>query len=207
MNSDLPWKLAWVSFENLVLQTQLQSQTKSLTAAIREKKKKNSKKDLTWSIGSGFASRQCKSTAKLSVLLELENASGKELKKAESILSSIISGLTKEPGFVERSVLSNNTQKRLSVMEDCLLRAGVAMRSLAQSANLGSAKVFTAVTAVLLPSDCVAKNSPACRDFCEMLGVNPKSKYVELGIENRKLYDSYLMRDGDILVGEEVTCR
>ena len=89
------------------------------------------------------------------MLTELENASGKELKKAELILSSIVFGLTKEPGFDERAVLSNNTRKRLSVMEACIFCTGTVMRSLARSANLGSVKVLIAVTAILVPSDCV----------------------------------------------------
>jgi len=207
MTSHLPWKLSWVTLENFVLENKLKAALLSSTAVNRENEKTHTNRNLPWSVGSDFSSRQNKFIAKSRVLAELESASGKEIKKAESILSSIVFGLTKEPGFVERAVLSNDTRKRFSVIEDSILRAGAAMRCLARSANLGSAKVLTAVTAVLLPSGCVEKNSSSCRDFCETLGINPKSKYVELGIENRKLYDSFLMRDGDILVGEEVTCR
>ena len=128
-------------------------------------------------------------------------------KKAKSIPSSIVFGLTKEPGFEEMAVLSDETRKKFLVIEACMLRAGLAMRSLTRSANIGSVKILTAVTAVLLPLDCVNKKSASCRDFCDMIGINHKSKYVELAIENRKLYDSFLMLEGDILVGETVSCR
>ena len=207
MTSHLPWKLAWVTLENIVLENKLSSSLLSSTAVNRENEKISANKDLAWSIGTEFSSKQSKYNANARVLTELESASGKELKKAELILSSIVFGLTKEPGFEERAVLSNDTRKRLSTMESCILRAGTAMSNLARSANLGSVKVLTAVTAVLAPSDCVETNSQSCRSFCDTLGLNPTSEYVELGIENRKLYDSFLMLEGDIVVGEEVTCR
>ena len=63
------------------------------------------------------------------------------------------------------------------------------------------------MTVVLLPLDCVNKNSASCQDFCDMIDINRKSKYVKLGIESRKLYDSFLMLEGDILVGEIVSSR
>ena len=207
MTSHLPWKLAWITLENIVLEDKLKTSLLSSTALNREDDKISANKDLAWSIGTEFLSKQSKYNAKARVLKELESVSGKELKKAELILSSIVFGLTKEPGFEERAVLSNDTRKKLSTMESCILRAGTALRSLVRSANLGSMKVLTAVTAVLAPADCVETNSQSCQNFCDTLGLNPKSKYVELGIENRKLYDSFLMLDGDIAVGEHVTYR
>ncbi len=36
-------------------------------------------------------------------------------------------GLTSKPGFNERAVLTNDTRKRLSVMEACMLRVGTVM--------------------------------------------------------------------------------
>ena len=135
MSSDMPWELAWVSFENEVLKNKLESATKSsakssaATGGWKAKEATNNK--MAWAIGSGFPSRQAKYNAKARVLLELESASGKELKKAESILSSIVFGLTKEPGFDEMSVLSDETRKKLLITEVYMLRTGLVMRSLA----------------------------------------------------------------------------
>ena len=103
MTSHLPWKLAWVTLENLVLETKYNTALLSSTAKNRENEKLSANRDLAWSIGSGFSCRQRKNTAKTRVLTELENASGKELKKAELILSLIAFDLTKEPGFDERA--------------------------------------------------------------------------------------------------------
>ena len=89
MTSHLPWKLAWVTLENIVLENKLSSSLLSSTAVNRENVKISANKDLAWSIGTEFSSRQSKSNAKARVLTELESASGKELKKAELILSEV----------------------------------------------------------------------------------------------------------------------
>ena len=81
-----------------------------------------------------------------------------------------------------------------------MLRTGLAMRILTQLANSRSAKVLTPVTAVFLQLDRVDKNSASCQDLCDMIGINRKSKDFKLGIKDRKLYDSFLMLEGHILV-------
>ena len=122
--------------------------------------------------------------------MELESASGKQLKKAKLILSSIVFSLIKEPpGFEEIAVLLDDTINNLSITEACMLRTRTATRSLTRLSNIGNAKVLTstAVTAVLLPLYCVDTRSMSCQYFCDMIGINCKSKYVKLGIETRKL--------------------
>ena len=159
MSSHMLWELAWVSFENEVLKNKLESATQSLAATSRWKADRDTNNQMPWTIGTGFTHKQAKYNAKSRVLMELGNASEKQLKKAELILSSIVFGLTKEPGFEEMSVLSDRTRKELLITEACMLHAGLAMLNLARSANIGSAKILTAVTEILLPLDCLYKKS------------------------------------------------
>ena len=99
MSSHMPWELAWISFENEVLKNKLQLAMKSSTATNQEKAKTAMNNEMAWAIGSDFQSRQAKYNAKSRVLLEVESASGKQLKKDRSIFSSIVFGSTKQSGF------------------------------------------------------------------------------------------------------------
>ena len=47
----------------------------------------------------------------------------------------------------------------------------------------------------------------ALKRQCHLLSINQQSNYVKKGMENRILYDQYLSLEGDIAVGETVSCR
>ena len=124
------------------------------------------------------------------------------------ILTSIVSGLAKHPDFQEYTVLSEASRQRLSTIDASIASAGKVIGGLAKSVHLGAAKVLTSVTAVMMPSDCLANaGDMSRRDFCQLLGMNRKSKYFDIAIENRKQYESFLKLEGDIKVGEKVSCR
>ena len=63
-------------------------------------------KEKKWSLGKDFKDKSLKSKAKVCVLFELELVTGKEITKAQSVLSSIVADLTNEKEFIELSVLS-----------------------------------------------------------------------------------------------------
>ena len=59
--------------------------------------------------------------------------------------------------------------------------------------NLSSAKILTAVSAVLAPLPVLDEEEPVSkRKFCDMLGINQKSKYVQMGFDNQERYNAYL---------------
>ena len=63
--------------------------------------------------------------------------------------------------------------------------------------NLASAKVVTAVTAVLLPPTCLKKNNDMSRrEFCNLFSINRKAKYFQSALENRQQYESFLQAKG-----------
>ena len=159
-------------------------------------------------MGTDFNDRYSKYKAKSRVLSELEMATGKELSKAQAVLSSIVLGLKDEPGFIETSILSDSNRRRLSAIEASITSANKIIFGMAKLINLGTAKVLAAVTAVLLPSTCFGEGADVSRrDFCELIGINCNSKYFEFAVEKRKQYDSFLNLEGDISVGEKVSCR
>ena len=86
-------------------------------------------------------------------------ATGKELAKAQVVLSSIVSGLKDELGFIETTILSESTQQRLSAIEASITSANKIIVVMVKSINLGTAKVLAAVTPVLLPSTCFGEGS------------------------------------------------
>lgn len=208
MSSSLPWEKAWLSFQNQVLQQQMEAMKRSSATSLGHKSKADAAKEKKWSVGEDFKDPRNKYKAKMRVITELEKVTGKELSKAHSVLSSIVSGLTNEPGFNELAVLSENTWKRLASIDASITSAHRVISKMTKSMNLGTAKVLTAVTAVLLPPTCLDKKEEAeRREFCKLLSINGRSKYFEYAVENRKEYNSFLELEGDISVGEKVSCR
>jgi len=77
-----------------------------------------------------------------------------------------------------------------------------------KSFNLGTARILTAVSAVLALQFANDSTYAISRQaFCDMIGINRQSKYVDAGFRNRALYDTYLDLEGEIQVGERVSCR
>jgi len=66
----------------------------------------NEKKTQPWEEGEDFKDAQSKRCAKSSVLDEIEARSGKQIKKAQAIISGVVSDLSKENTFVDIEILS-----------------------------------------------------------------------------------------------------
>lgn len=177
-------------------------------AQTRHQAKSNTVKSQQWEYGEVYNDRRSKSRAKILVLDELERRSGKQLLKAEEILSGIISELSCEHGLDEAAIWSSHTKGRMQAMEASISSASKLISGMSRNFNSSTARILTAVSAVLAPQPdgdgCV---SVSRRQFCEMLGINRNSKYVELGFENRKLFNEYLkLEEGPVAIGEEVSC-
>ena len=73
--------------------------------------------------------------------------------------------------------------------------------------NLETATVSTTATAVLLPETCFDDDATEDRRvFCKMFLMNIRLKYFETAVENRNEYNSFVQLDGNISVGEKVSC-
>jgi hypothetical protein len=70
--------------------------------------------------------------------------------------------------------------------------------------TLRSTQLLTGLCAMTAPQD---EASVSIRDFCSVLGINPKAKYVRAAFENRKEYNDYFALDGPIQINERVVCR
>ena len=96
--------------EYQVLQQQMRAMKFSTSTSLGHNSKASVNKEKAWSMGTDFNDCYSKYKSKSRVLSELEMAAGKELAKAQAVLSSIFSGLKDEPGFIETSFLSISTQ-------------------------------------------------------------------------------------------------
>ena len=128
--------------------------------------------------------RSAKYESKARVLSQLEKVTDKELSKAESILSSIVHDLSKQPGFIKTSVLSKERQRQISAVQASFGSAQKIIGSMSKSMNIASARILTAVTAIMMPANCFEKGSDVSqRDFCHLLGINRQSKYFEVAAQ------------------------
>ena len=169
----------------------MEAMKRSSGTSFGHKLKADATKENEWSVGEDFKDPSSKYKAKMRVITELEKITSKELSEAHSVLLSIVSGLTNEPGFNELAVLSENTWKRLASINASITSAHRVISKMTKSMNLGTAKVLTAVTAVLLPPTSLDKHEEAGqREFCKLLLINGRSKYFEYAVENRKEYNS-----------------
>ena len=168
----------------------------------------NSKKTKPWEEGEDFTHPQSKHRAKNAVLAEIEVRSNKQIKKAHAIISGVVSDLSKEKSFDDLEILSTKTKSKYRTMERSITAATSVIAGMTKSFSLGTARILTAVSAVLAPQ---SANGPldiiSRRAFCDMMGINRQSKYVEAGFRNRALYETYLDLEGEIAVGERVSCR
>ena len=208
MVNPVPWEKAWLSFECQVYQKLLIKDGLSGAAYRGHETKDDAKRSNDWSLGTDFSGKNTKSKAKLRVLSQLEIQTEKELAKAESVLSAIVSDLKQEAGFNELSVLSVATKKRLATIDACFSSARKFVGKMTKSMNLASAKTLTAVIAVLLPSACFENDDDISRrDFCNLLSINRQSKYFENALRNRKKYNAFFDAEGELSAGDLVSCR
>ena len=159
----------------------------------------NEKKTQPWELGEDFKDAQSKWRAKSSVLDEIEVRSGKQIKKAQAIISGVVSDLSKENTFDDIEILSSKTKSQFRTMERSIASASSVIFGMTKSFNLGTARILTAVSVVLVPqSTNGSTDAISRRAFCDMIGINRQSKYVDAGFRNRALYDAYLDLEGEI---------
>ena len=80
MIHEIPWQNAWLSFENQVLQLQMESMNQSSKVLSGHESRVNATQSQPWSVGTNFRDCQSKSKkAKLCVHAELETVSGEKI--------------------------------------------------------------------------------------------------------------------------------
>ena len=170
--------------------------------------KAEEKRSKDWSVSTDYSSFSAKSKAKSRLLSELEIVCEKELAKAESVLSAVVSDLKEKGDFNELFVLSEETQKRLTTIDACFTSARIFFGKMTKLLNVTSAKNLTSVVAVLLPEKCFKEgNEVSQREFCNLLSINQKSKYFDTAFKNRNKFNSFLDAKGELSAGELVSCR
>jgi len=117
MIDNLPWKLVWTEFQREVNLLQFQAMKLSLTAANRHNDKVETTQHMDWSKGTDFEDRFLKHRAKATVMLELERVTTKEIIKSQSVLSAIVSELSREDSFSETSILLDGMKSRIQTIE------------------------------------------------------------------------------------------
>jgi len=168
-------------------------------------------KTLPWVEGLKYNDAQARYRARLAVMEEIELRSEKHLKKAWSILTGVVTELYNEKSFDAIEILPIRTQQKLRTTEQSIVSASKVIAGMTKSFNLGTARVLPSVSAVLAPSLATSSEndtiqSTSKRAFCDMLGINRKSKYVDAGFKNRSMYNEFLELEGEIKVGEKVSC-
>ena len=109
-------------------------------------------KTLQWVEGLEYKDAQARYRARSAVMEEIELRSGKHLKKARSILSGVVTELYNEKSFDAIEILPVRTQQKLRTMEQSIVSASKVIAGMTKSCNLRTARVLTAVSAVLAPS-------------------------------------------------------
>ena len=72
MSSSMPWEKAWVSFENQVLQLQMEQLKLSSAASLGHKSKVDAHLEKKWTAGEDYKDRNSKSRSKYCLISELE---------------------------------------------------------------------------------------------------------------------------------------
>jgi hypothetical protein len=116
MEMDGYWRYLWVYAEREISNDKLASESKSAASRKGHQTRAEKIEAKEWEIGDGFKDAAAKHRAKDAVLSTLETFSQKEISKAEPILRSIISDLSKE-GLREEEILSNKTQRRIITVD------------------------------------------------------------------------------------------
>jgi len=130
MTTEWPWKYLWLYIENKANIHQIESMRLNNAALSRVKSKGDSIHAKDWEHGEDFTNRGRKCHARSSVMDELEMRSGKQLAKAESVLSSIVSELAEEHGLTEENILSLSTQSRIKTMEASMISASLLIQDM-----------------------------------------------------------------------------
>ena len=208
MESDWPWSNLWAAFENEMNKLKIEDLNRRVAAMKGAKTKSEHKVSADWVRGEEFKNADTKAYAKKLVLSELERACEKNMTRVESILSSIIVDCVKH-GLTEHNLLSPLQRKRMSIFEDCTSNAKLAVDGLRRSGVKQSVHILTSFCAIMAPPSQESNKNAVFsrRQFCKLFGFNRNSKYLKMGIKNRRSFNNYLALKGEIKVGEKVCCR
>ena len=157
--------------------------------------------------GGGFTDPQAQWGAKNSVLAEIEVRSFKQNTKAHAIISGVVVDLSKEKSFDDLEILSSKTKSKYWTMERSITVTTLVIAGMTRSFSLRTARIITTVSAALAPQSANGSlDMVSRRAFYNMMGINRQLKYAEAGFRNRALYETYLQLEGEIEVGERVSC-
>ena len=205
MNTEWPWLLLWDSVQNKVNELKIEGIENTNRTKMGHDTRDYSLVAKDWEGGEEFNTPANLYTAKRAVLNELEKRSGKEIMKAVSILSSILTNLV-ERGLNELDILSKDTKEKFNVLGSMIDNAIQAIRGLKKNCNKHNARVLTGFCAIMAPAS--NDNELSMRRFCDLFELGRQSKYVELGLANRKMYNEYLSKtDSPLVVGDRVSCK
>jgi len=201
METDDYWKYLWVYAESEISKRKLEAAARSTAARKGHQTRVYTVIAKEWERGNGFKDAHEKWRAKAPVLSALEQYSQKDMAKAEPILCSIISELSKG-GLREEEILSDKTKQKMATVNAMIGSASSLINQMTKKLTLKSTTLLTGLCAMLAPQPTNADVS--MRDFCDVLNINRRAKYVVDGFDNRDENNKFLELDGPIQVGEQV---
>eukprot|EP00984_Skeletonema_dohrnii_P017124 scaffold7728_cov75-Skeletonema_dohrnii-CCMP3373.AAC.2 len=204
METDDYWKYLWVYAESEISKQKLEAAARSTAARKGHQTRVDAVVAKEWERGDGFKDADEKWRAKVPVLSALEQYSQKDMSKAEPILRSIVSELSKE-GLHEEEILSDKTKQKMATVNAMVESASLLINQMTKKLTLKSTRLLTGLCAMLAPQSAISNVS--VRDFSDVLNINRNAKYIVDGFENRKEYNKFLELDGPIQIGEHVVCR
>jgi hypothetical protein len=202
MDKDDFWKYLWVYAENEINNNKVAKEARSAAKRKAHQTRADAIKQKEWEKGEEFKDAPQKHRAKASIMSAIEQATNKETKKAEAVLSSVINDLTKE-GLNEERVLTDHTFQLLATAADMLGSVKALIKQMSKNMTLKSARLLTGLVAMMVPQ----LGRVSIRDYSRLIGVNRDAKYFCDALDNRDAYEKYLELDGPIQVGEKVICR
>lgn len=203
METDDYWKYLWVYAESEISKKKLEAAARSTAARKGHQTRVDTVIAKDWERGNGFKDADEKWRAKAPVLSALEQYSQKDMAKAEPILCSIISELSKG-GLREEEILSDKTKQKMATVNAMVESASSLINQVTKKLTLQSTRLLTGLCAMLAPQPA---SKISMRDFCDVLNINRNAKYVADGFDNRDEYNKFMELVGPIQVGEHVVCR
>ena len=151
MQNDTPWEYLWAKAENDIKKFEIDTGRNVRHALKGHNKRAETTRSRNWERGIVFNSADAKWQAKESVMKQLEISSEKQLSKAESILSGIITNLAKKQGLKTASLRSEGMKKKIRLGESLVRSVSSFVGSLGRNVTPATTSLLTGLTAVLAP--------------------------------------------------------
>ena len=144
LGNDWPWKCLWLQVESEMLRLQTASKNKSNSSEKGHVTRNESLQLGEWVRGPDFKDNETHSRAmrraKSAVIAELEKGSKKNLTKAETILSAVVTELSDDHGLKENRA-SPSSSKAKQIIDG----ASAVIKSLSRSATVAAATLLTGI--------------------------------------------------------------